>query len=71
MYPVVDLGKGPPPFILGKKKDAEGRKAGRASPSPSLAPPVGMYVLYLYCIVFVFHASGGIVYYYTIVFSKT
>ena len=55
--------EGGPPLFWVKKKIAEVRKAGRASPSPSLALPVGMYVLYLYCIVFVFHASGGIVYY--------
>ena len=58
MYPEMGLGKEAPTYF-GQKKNAEGRKAGRAGnppPSKSLAPPLGMCVLYLYCIVFVFCA---------------
>ena len=53
---MVDLGK-EAPLTLGKKKlQKEEKLAGQPTPptSPSLAPPLGMYVLYLYCIVFVF-----------------
>ena len=68
---MVDLGKEAPLILHKKKLQKEEKLAGQPTPptSPSLAPPLGMYVLYLYCIVFVFCASGGIVYYYTIVLS--
>ena len=56
MSTVADLKKGPPCF--GLKKIKRIRKAGRQS-NPPPRSTTGMYVLYLYCIVFVFCAQGG------------